>query len=113
MMRLLGIAFLVLAGCFSAATTTKGNEEEQNEEQEAFPLKPCGADIKPVPFDGKRAIKYLEAICDIGPHLMLQATLKKIGQAFTGDASFGMVGGRSKAAFLIAASLTTSTNACA
>jgi peptidase M28-like protein len=28
-----------------------------------------GQDARPVPFDGKRAMKYLQAICDIGPRM--------------------------------------------
>jgi hypothetical protein len=30
---------------------------------------PKGQDAKPVAFDGKRAMKYLQAICDIGPRM--------------------------------------------
>src|SRR5438046_2171185 len=30
---------------------------------------PPGQDAKPVPFDGKRAMKYLQSICDIGPRM--------------------------------------------
>lgn len=72
MMRSLGVFVIVLAGCFSAAATGKTDKEtveEQVEEQEAFPLKPGDAAIKPVAFDGKRAMKYLEQICDIGPRM--------------------------------------------
>jgi hypothetical protein len=63
---------VVLAGCFSAASTSaskpaKGEGEGGTEEQEVFPLQPGGKDIKPVSFDGARAMKYLQAICDIGP----------------------------------------------
>jgi glutaminyl-peptide cyclotransferase len=71
MMRTLGIVLVVLAGCFTTATSTSadkaGEGEGGTEEQEVFPLQPDGKDIKPVSFDGKRAMKYLEAICDIGP----------------------------------------------
>jgi glutaminyl-peptide cyclotransferase len=69
MMRTMGILFVVLAGCFTAATSTSADKatEGGTEEQEVFPLQPGGKDIKPVAFDGKRAMKYLEAICDIGP----------------------------------------------
>jgi glutaminyl-peptide cyclotransferase len=71
MMRTLGIFCVVLAGCFSAATPTSADKQDkqtegETEEQETFPLRP-DKDVKPVAFDGKRAMKYLEAICDIGP----------------------------------------------
>jgi hypothetical protein len=70
MMRLLTVTFLVLAGCFStAATTANKDSEEGGEEQEPFAMKANAGDIKPVPFDGKRAMKYLEQICDIGPRM--------------------------------------------
>src|SRR5271163_1351981 len=73
-MRTLGIVLVVLTGCFTSATPTsadkkypgEGAGDGGTEEQEVFPLQP-GKDIKPVAFDGKRAMKYLQAICDIGP----------------------------------------------
>jgi glutaminyl-peptide cyclotransferase len=69
MLRLLGIFVVALAGCFSTAVPTTASKDEGGEEQEPFPLKAGGADVKPVPFDGKRAMKFLEAICDIGPRM--------------------------------------------
>jgi hypothetical protein len=36
-----------------------------------------GQDAKPVPFDGKRAIKYLEAICELGPRISGSAAMRK------------------------------------
>jgi glutaminyl-peptide cyclotransferase len=69
MMRTLGSVMVVLAGCFTVTTSVTDKEVEGGaEEQEVFPLRPEGAkEAKPVAFDGKRAMKYLDAICDIGP----------------------------------------------
>ena len=36
-----------------------------------------GQDAKPVAFDGKRAIKYLEAICELGPRISGSTAMKK------------------------------------
>src|SRR5262245_55768197 len=36
-----------------------------------------GADAKPVPFDGKRAMKYLETICEIGPRVSGTPEMRK------------------------------------
>jgi glutaminyl-peptide cyclotransferase len=69
MMRTLGMLLVVLAGCFPSSAPTgaaKAAEERGGEEQEVFGLK-AGGDVKPAPFDGKRALKYVEAICAIGP----------------------------------------------
>ena len=37
----------------------------------------AGQDAKPAAFDGKRAIKYLEAICDLGPRISGSTAMKK------------------------------------
>ena len=62
MARSLGVLLVVLAGCFASKAGQHGGEEEQ----EVFSLN-AGGDVKPAPFDGKRAMKYLTEICDIGP----------------------------------------------
>ena len=36
-----------------------------------------GADDKAVPFDGKRAMKYLQSVCDIGPRMSGSRGMKK------------------------------------
>src|SRR5580698_7930432 len=36
-----------------------------------------GQAAKPVPFDGKRAMKYLQSICDIGPRMSGTREMKK------------------------------------
>ena len=36
-----------------------------------------GQDAKPVPFDGKRAMRYLGAICDLGPRISGSPSMKK------------------------------------
>jgi glutaminyl-peptide cyclotransferase len=69
MTRTLGMLLVVLAGCCpSSAPTSSAKVAEKGgaEEQEVFGLK-AGGDVKPAPFDGKRALKYIEAICAIGP----------------------------------------------
>jgi len=69
MMRTLGALLVVLAGCFSSSAPTgpaKAAAQGGEEEQEVFGVK-AGGDVKPAPFDGKRALKYLTALCDIGP----------------------------------------------
>ena len=62
MVRSLGVLLVILAGCFAS----KAEQQTAGEEQEVFGLKAVG-DVKPAPFDGKRALKYVEALCDIGP----------------------------------------------
>jgi hypothetical protein len=52
---MLGVLSVVIAGCFSTAVDTASETPEG------------GGQEKPAAFDGKRAMKYLEAICDIGP----------------------------------------------
>jgi glutaminyl-peptide cyclotransferase len=63
MTRSLFVLLIVLAGCTKVVPSLGS---ESGEEQEVFSLK-AGGDVKPAPFDGKRALKYVEAICDIGP----------------------------------------------
>jgi hypothetical protein len=67
-MRTLSVLLVVLAGCFGASTPAgaKGEAASVGEEQEIFQIK-ADRNVKPVPFDGKRAMKYLAAVCDIGP----------------------------------------------
>src|SRR5688572_15921938 len=36
-----------------------------------------GKDAKPVAFDGKRAMKYLTSICDLGPRISGSRAMKK------------------------------------
>jgi glutaminyl-peptide cyclotransferase len=85
-MRTMGIVLVVLAGCFTSATPTSADKKYPfpgagegggTEEQEVFPLQQGGKDIKPVAFDGKRAMKYLQAICDIGPRQSATAGMRK------------------------------------
>jgi hypothetical protein len=91
MMRGMGAVLILLAGCFTGAPTatnkpaigpaaaaTETGDEANGEEQEVFPLQPAGIkDVKPAAFDGKRALKYLEAICDIGPRQSGTAGMRK------------------------------------
>jgi hypothetical protein len=71
MMRAGAVIVMLVGGFF--LTATLGSEE-----QEVFPLQPdAGKNVKPVPFDGKRAMKYLEAICDIGPRQSATAGMRK------------------------------------
>ncbi len=36
-----------------------------------------GQEAKPVPFDGKRAMRYLQSICDLGPRISGSAAMRK------------------------------------
>src|SRR5438132_6617739 len=65
MRRTWALLSAILIGCFSGSAPSADTGSRQ-EEQEIFRLKAAG-DVKPAPFDGKRALKYLTAICDIGP----------------------------------------------
>lgn len=66
-----------LAACSETPTASlppahQGQEESEPQERLPFAIDrvPGGAkEIKAVPFDGKRAMKYLEAVCDIGPRM--------------------------------------------
>jgi hypothetical protein len=67
-MRSVTVLAVVFAGCISAAEPTAADKDPQGGvEEQQDPFKLNNANVKPVPFDGKRAMKYLKAICDIGP----------------------------------------------
>jgi hypothetical protein len=62
MTRAIIFCLVILAGCFSTTDTAKSGKDDNSDVADDQ-----GAKADPVPFDGKRAMKYLEAICDIGP----------------------------------------------
>jgi len=67
----MAVLCVVLAGCFSTVATTGANKtaEDPDKVEPTALEEDQGGAVKPVPFDGKRAMKYLEAICDIGPRM--------------------------------------------
>jgi glutaminyl-peptide cyclotransferase len=57
---------------------TNGQEKKPRDEFAQDREGPMGnADAKPVPFDGKRAMEYLKAVCDIGPRQSGSPGMKK------------------------------------
>jgi hypothetical protein len=50
------------------------DEDDQNGQ---FGVERGGKDAKPVAFDGKRAMTYLQAVCDIGPRMSGSRAMKK------------------------------------
>src|ERR1043166_5776731 len=55
------------------------SEEEEADDPRQYPVEQPGQfgidrlkegkDVKPAPFDGKRAIRYLQSICELGPRI--------------------------------------------
>jgi glutaminyl-peptide cyclotransferase len=74
-----GIMYFVYTEGFATNTAAKGkdrvsnviDEADEEEQQGGFGIDrvQLGADAKPLAFDGKRAMKYLRAICEIGPRM--------------------------------------------
>jgi glutaminyl-peptide cyclotransferase len=52
-------------------------EEEGKDKPSQFGADRVKDDVKPVPFDGKKAMKYLESICDLGPRVSGTKQMKK------------------------------------
>src|SRR5262245_17459330 len=86
MMRFLlgGSVVLLMAipfGCVpeSKSTQTSGGEEASEPQQRDEFAQDRGGNAKAVPvaFDGKRAMKYLEKICEIGPRISGSEGMKK------------------------------------
>jgi hypothetical protein len=77
---LCGAGAALLAGCANdEATSPRVVAEGDGEEQDrpAFAGDRAGPETKAVPFDGKRAMRYLEAICEIGPRMSGTAGMRK------------------------------------
>src|SRR5271163_3687608 len=87
-----GILYVFTDGfAHNAAKGKTPEEEDVREEKEMVPIDedsggkpqfgsdrvPAGQNVKPVPFDGKRAMKYLQAIGDIGPRMSGTREMKK------------------------------------
>jgi hypothetical protein len=84
----LGAALVALAGAVGALLASgyltprqrpvpELGGEEQDKTGFAADRGGKAGDVKPVPFDGKRAMGYLQAICDIGPRLSGTAGMRK------------------------------------
>jgi hypothetical protein len=58
-----------------AGSANRGDAEEQ--ERTPFAADRAGAAVEPVAFDGKRAMGYLEKICDLGPRISGTAGMLK------------------------------------
>jgi glutaminyl-peptide cyclotransferase len=52
-------------------------EEQEKQSQFGSDRVKEGKDAKPVAFDGKRAMKYLDSICDLGPRISGTASMRK------------------------------------
>jgi hypothetical protein len=86
MMRLLigGVTMLLVTGSFGCVPETKssqtaiGEEASEPQQRDEFAQDRAGdAKAVPVAFDAKRAMKYLEKICDIGPRISGSKGMKK------------------------------------
>ena len=71
MARLLGVLVVLAAAWVAMPFIISNNNAGDGEEQGGFASdrEPLGKGGKPIPFDGKRAMGYLEAICAIGPRM--------------------------------------------
>jgi glutaminyl-peptide cyclotransferase len=77
MKRLIGVVAVIAAGWgFMAWYYQDGAVDGQESKFGIDRVKP-GLDTKPAPFDGKRAMKYLEAICALGPRISGSTAMKK------------------------------------
>lgn len=52
-------------------------DEEGKDKPSQFGADRFKDDVKPVPFDGKKAMKYLESICELGPRVSGTKQMKK------------------------------------
>jgi glutaminyl-peptide cyclotransferase len=76
MKRILAVlTVLVLAGLIALPFFTQGQEKKRDEF--AADQLPGGGAGKPVAFDGKRAMGYLNAICDLGPRMSDTPAMRK------------------------------------
>lgn len=70
------VVVITTLGCFGMSTTTETNEEQKPPRDEFASDRGQGAE-KPVAFDAKRSMGYLEAICKIGPRISGSDGMKK------------------------------------
>src|SRR5258708_5734701 len=84
MKRILAVlTVLVLVGWLALPFFTRGQEKKRDDFQEkkrdefAPDRFPGGGVGKPVAFDGKRAMGYLNAICDLGPRMSGTPAMRK------------------------------------
>lgn len=70
-------AIVLLGAAVMLAYPLWCNTAEPKKERDAFAADRDGGDEKPVAFDGDRAMKYLEAICAIGPRISGTEGMKK------------------------------------
>jgi glutaminyl-peptide cyclotransferase len=69
------VAVLIASGCYVLSKPpTKENSDTPKEKETEFAT---GNGGKAVPFDAKRSMKYLKAICDIGPRISGTEGMKK------------------------------------
>ena len=64
MIRLALIVVVLMAGWYFLPGKDAGSGQKTG-----FAEDRAGSDVKPVAFDGERAMKYLKAVCDIGPRM--------------------------------------------
>ncbi len=88
MPRLAGVVLvltvLAASGWYIMSRTPPGNAEPpQNKSRDEFAADRAPAAAKPVAFDGDRAMKYLEAVCKIGPRMSGTEGMKKQQELLT------------------------------
>ncbi len=76
MKRLIGVIAVIAAGWGLMAWFYQDGVDGQESKFGIDRVKP-GDDAKPVAFDGKRAMKYLETICDLGPRISGSKSMRK------------------------------------
>ena len=69
MKRLIGVVAVLAAGWGLMAWYHKDDAVDAQDSKFGIDRVQPGGDAKPVAFDGKRAMKYLEKICEIGPRI--------------------------------------------
>jgi glutaminyl-peptide cyclotransferase len=69
MKRLIGVIAVLAAGWGVMAWYNKDDTVDGQESNFGADRVKAGQNAKPVAFDGKRAMKYLEKICEIGPRI--------------------------------------------
>jgi hypothetical protein len=77
MSRLLGVLVVLAAGWFAMPLLISQNDGGAEEQGGFASDRDPAKTAKPIEFDGKRAMGYLEAICEIGPRMSGTAGMQK------------------------------------
>jgi hypothetical protein len=77
MKRLIGVCAVIAAGWGLMAWYYQDSSADGQESRFGIDRVQLGQEAKPAPFDGARAMKYLESICAIGPRISGSAAMRK------------------------------------